>query len=533
MPYINSSGTGPVLRRETLYEPIVRRPCPSRRTRTRGCSVREFDTFRHVADTAPDGVFIATTDGRLVYANATTAKMTGYSLDQLVVMDIAALVAPDYIDTVRHRFDAVAGGGEVNERLNSRLLRNDGSPMEVVLTFGLTRWESDGAVVCIARDVTNRRHAERALRESERRVRAIIDNTPGCVYHYEVKDGVRSPMLYVGPGLADIVGPNIAESLENRAENFIALIHPDDIDRLTKLGVFDPNSAEPVDVEYRVRHEDGSYRWIRSIARPHPTENGAVRWHGLFQDIDARKRAEERLLRMDRMETVGTIAGGVSHEVYNALYPASVYLDRLAELVDDGGELDRDRINRMVTNCRAAIQRAIDMAQSITKYARIAGDESIQIIRLREFVDSLLDNYPAIKDRPVETEIEINAALMVEMNGSHAASLLGNLIGNAVDALAKTESPRLRIAAEMIEMPGGSVAGDKGPSVCMTVTDNGPGMDRGTAERIFEPFFTTKADEGTGLGLAVCRRIVDPYRGEISVESTPGQGTTFTITLPL
>jgi len=183
-----------------------------------------------------------------------------------------------------------------------------------------------------------RRQHYAALREREERFRAVAQNVPGAVFAYDINpDGHRTP-IYVGPGFEKLIGRGPAGRLAAGLNDvFFELLHPDDLDALRRAGVFEPDYAEPVDLEYRFRTDGESYRWVRSIAHPSRLENGSLRWHGVLVDIDDRKAAEEALRResLFRETVIQSCAEGlcVCHDLPEHPYVAfTVWNRRMNEI---------------------------------------------------------------------------------------------------------------------------------------------------------------------------------------------------------
>ncbi len=479
------------------------------------------DTFRQLADSANDGIIIVDEAGRHRYVNQAMADMTGYTLEELADLGMSDIVPAEDLAQLKERMIQRMSGGNPPSRYELVLRHKDGHHINAEISTSITEIEGRRAVFGIFRDVTPRLEAEQALRRNEQWLRAMIENTPGCVYNYDSVDGRRREMLYVGKGLNDLLGPNLAASLDNHPEKFIELIHPEDYKHLDAAGVFDTGSTTPVDVEYRLRTEDGSYKWIRSIARAYPVDTHTVRWYGLFLDIDANKKAEERLRQLERTETIGTVSGSIAHEVYNALYPASISVDKLKKLIESDAEIDRARFAHLVQLVEDAVRRAKSMTESISKFAKLAAEEEVHSIPLREFISEVLSGFPSVKARQISIRVQVPEGMTLQMNRIHASSLLGNLVGNSVDAVANEDDRNIEI-----------VARHQNGFITIEISDSGHGIDSDTAERIFELFFTTKSVSGTGLGLAICRRIVDLYGGRIALTSQPGKSARFTVTVP-
>jgi len=151
------------------------------------------------------------------------------------------------------------------------------------------RWH--GALI----DITDRRAAEEALRTSEQRFQILADNLPGAVFSYDVDENQRRTPVYVGGGFERLIGKSFARRIrEGDMDWFFELIHADDLQRMYEEGQFEASFSDPVDHEYRLRTEYGSYRWVRAIASPIRLDETTLRWHGLVIDISERKYAEER-----------------------------------------------------------------------------------------------------------------------------------------------------------------------------------------------------------------------------------------------
>jgi len=483
--------------------------------------VTESSTFRNLVDVADDGVVIADKTGRHLYANEGMATLTGYTREELCTIGALDLLTPEERDRILSRIETRVAGQPASNQCETVIVKKDGSRLIVSVTSGSTTWDGSPAGFAIFRDMTETRQTERALRQSQERFQNIIEKTPGCIYSYTVRDGKTREDLYVGPYLQNLLGESLAKSLGTNVGAFIALIHPEDRERMGTIGVMDPGATESVDIEYRVKIESGVYRWIRSIAWPYKVDETTVQWAGVFLDIDESKRTEQRLRQVERIETVGSVAGSLAHEVNNSLYPATVSIEKIQSLLAGEEPIDLARLRTLARMVDGSLTRASNMVQSITHFARLAAQDKIERFGLSTFVYSVLAECPDIGLQDIKTTVDIDPGISLTMNRAHAASLLGNLIGNAIDALEGQPAGTIRVCARQ-----------EGESVRIEVVDNGVGIEADTIEHIFEPFFSTKAGRGTGLGLAICRRIAELYSGELTVESTAGEGAVFTLVLP-
>ncbi len=235
------------------------------------------------------------------------------------------------------------------------------------------------------------------------------------------------------------------------------------------------------------------------------------------------RRLEEtrrQLLRTERLATLGTLAGGVGHELKNVAMIQQLCVDEARDLVDDG-TLDREFLRQL----EAVDEHLVNHANRLLNLARPGPDYAEPMDLRAVIMDTLeiLDGSGRTKYIPIRTKLP-DTPLMVRVNRARIEQILINLVGNAVDAIAGQEEQQIRVMAAL------SADGER---VACEVGDTGPGIAPDKLECIFDPFFTTKPpDRGTGLGLPVVRQIVASYGSELSVYSVVGMGTVFSFDLP-
>jgi signal transduction histidine kinase len=240
-----------------------------------------------------------------------------------------------------------------------------------------------------------------------------------------------------------------------------------------------------------------------------------------------REALQKQLRHRQRLETVGTLAGGIAHEFNNVLVPIILFTEMALHDLP-ASSASRSDLERVLT----AAQRAKDVVMKILTFSRELGDVQLALIDLRTVIADGLTLFSALASPSIEIRTEIGDAIApVRADATLAVHLVINLCTNAYQAMQGTQGGVLTIG--LCNHRNSPIDGETGPRVEFWVSDTGHGMDPMTAERIFEPFFTTRSvGEGTGLGLSIVHGIVESFGANIVVETEPGKGSTFRIYFP-
>ncbi|MEW5924803.1 MAG: HAMP domain-containing sensor histidine kinase [Candidatus Zixiibacteriota bacterium] len=235
------------------------------------------------------------------------------------------------------------------------------------------------------------------------------------------------------------------------------------------------------------------------------------------------KRTQEKLIAAEKYKQAKGIAGGVAHEIHNALSPALNSLDKLGRLLESGRIDDAERVARLIDLTGRAINRANNMTQLVTRYSRLDLEKSDDLVNLKHIIENVIEEHETIIQKlGVSINTKINDGLVIRCFEAHAYSLINNIFINALDAMTGVENRLLTITAQ-----------NSDNNAHIEVEDSGSGIPEENIERIFDVFFSTKPSSGTGLGLAIVKKIVDLYNGSIQVHSSLDMGTKFIILLPL
>jgi len=241
------------------------------------------------------------------------------------------------------------------------------------------------------------------------------------------------------------------------------------------------------------------------------------------QDITERKEAQRQLqvASQKRYNQVKEIAGGVSHEIFNALFPATSCLSKLSQRIDlnQADEIARNR--KLIQVVENAVQRAVEMTELVTEYSKLESDRKVEEVSLQAILqETLLANESRIEELKVKVKLEVSGDFLLKCHRPHVYSLFNNLMVNALDSLAEVKQRSISI----------SVC-EKGGRLSVEFSDSGVGIPPENIDKIFDAFFSTKPRTGTGLGLAVSKKIVELYSGSIEVNSSLDKGTKFIILL--
>ena len=386
-------------------------------------------------------------------------------------------------------------------------------------------------------DITERKRAEAALRESERRFRDLVSGIDAIVWEADPDPDLR--FTFVSKRAEELLGYPVERWLAEPgfAANFF---HPDDRERVIEQDKQAIKNGEDFELEYRMLAADGRTVWFHEIVRVEAHDDGRARkLRGIMVDVTAqrsaeseRNRLEEQLRQSQKIEAIGRLAGGIAHDFNNLLTVISSYsvlaLNRL-----DGRD---PSLRRDIEEVKKSAERAAALTRQLLAFSR---KQILQPKRLD--LNAVVAEAEKLLRRLIGEDIELVCVFgeglgRVEVDPGQLEQVILNLAVNARDAMPK--GGKLAIETMNVELDE-SYARDyadvrPGSYVVLAVSDNGCGMDAETKAHAFEPFFTTKeVGKGTGLGLATVYGIIEQSGGHISVTSEPGEGATFKVYLPM
>lgn len=368
-----------------------------------------------------------------------------------------------------------------------------------------------------------------ALRASEERYALAVQGSNDGIWDLNLATGEA----YHSPRWKSILGYGGDEIIDSNKE-WESRVHPDDYQKVMEAGkAYEEGRAPSFEIEYRLRHKDGDYRWALTRGACLRDSHGrAFRMAGSLTDITEHKKLEQQLLQSQKMESVGILAGGVAHEFNNLLTAISGYGQILQETIS----VDEELSSESIANLMKAADRAAELTRGLLAFSR-----KQLIIPKPLHIGKLINNAGKLIQRVIGEDIEFSSCffgknLLVKADPGQVEQVLMNLATNARDAM--PHGGRLTVTTRQVVVKKGSEAQydlpEPGKYALISVADTGMGIDKKSQEKIFEPFYTTKeVGKGTGLGLSIVHGIIKQHNGSILVSSEPGNGTTFNIYLPL
>ena len=484
-------------------------------------------------DSALDAIVGMDGEGLVTEFNPAAERIFGYSRDVVLGRPLGELIVPPRLrEAHRQGFERVLAGAAprlLGERTELTAMRADGSEFPVELTISRTQ-EQPVLFTGFIRDLSERRDAEHALAESEKRYRRIVETTSEGIWMLDADHRTS----FVNPRMAEILGYRPQDMLGKHPFDFT---HEESME-VVREALDRRREGVREAYQHRLRHRDGREVYAFMSASALFEEDGSYGGSlamvtDVTEYVHAEREREElqmQLHQSQRLETVGKLAGGVAHDFNNLLAVILNYADYLKEEVADNSDAKEG-----LEEIRRAAERGAALTGRLLAFSRrdSGRPETLELPRVVGDVRRLLER---TLGKTVELEINMAEELSpVTVDVHQLEQVLLNLAINARDAMP---------AGGRLQMNLGDVVLDEaearrrtealpGRYARIEVTDTGTGMDPDVADHAFDPFFTTKpAGEGTGLGLAMIYGIVTSAGGHLTLDSAPGEGTTIAVHLP-
>ncbi len=488
---------------------------------------RSEERYKELVENANDIIYMHDLAGNFTSINKEAERVTGYTRDEALKMNIDSVLAPEYVD-VAHQMLSYKVQEVDPARYELEMVCKNGRRVPIeISTRVIYKDRKAVGVQGVARDISERKRAEEKLRESEEKYRTLFNNAEVGIFRSRL-DG--SEVLEVNRRFLDIVGMTLEETLGKPSVNLWA--DPKEREEMVKRLVAD---GSVLGFECKMLNKRrGDVRNCLTSLRLYP-EQGML--EGTLLDITSRKRVEAekeklqaQLQQAQKMEAVGSLAGGVAHDFNNLLTVITGYSELLLQKIGKESPMHGE-----VEQIKSAGERAASLTQQLLAFSRK------QIIEPKVMqLDRLVAEVLAMMSRLIGEDIALQATTgkslgSVKVDPGQFQQILMNLVVNARDAM--PNGGKIMIETANVDLDEEYCAlhpfVKPGRFVMLAVSDTGNGMSEEIKAHIFEPFFTTKErGSGTGLGLATTYGAVKQSGGYIEVYSKIGKGTTFKIYLP-
>ncbi|MEW6126838.1 MAG: PAS domain S-box protein [Acidobacteriota bacterium] len=488
-------------------------------------------------EAAANAIVITNRDGVVEWVNAAFANLTGYASEEVIGNKPSVLKSGEhpkefYENLWRSILDGKTWRGEIVNR------RKDGALYyeEMTITPVQNGKHEIEHFIAIKQDITERKRVEKDLERREKLYRLLAENMADVVW---VLDPINMKYKYVSPSVERLIGYTVNEIIAQPINHYLAAASWEDVKsslsaRVKQFLQFGKDDASEL-YEVQQIHKNGSIVWVEVTGTITRNDDGEIEIIGSSRDITQRKQTEvnlkqvqSELYQAQKLESIGRLAGGIAHDLNNALVPIIGYSELLAK------ELPKDSYQLLnLRHVLTAADRAAKLVRQILAFSRK------QIMQLETLnLNEVISDFAKMLNRLIGEDIAFQTRLSphlypVKADKTQLEQVLMNLAVNARDAMPDGGNLMIETTNVALNEQALAVGMQPGDYVLLSISDTGHGMDEATQQRIFEPFYTTKeSGKGTGLGLSTVFGIVKQHNGDIRVYSEPGVGTVFNIYLP-
>ncbi len=526
------------------------------------------EKYRTLMENMNDIVMMVDNDDRVLYVNKKFSEKLGYS-DNEIIGEIGykkLLVSEDQEVIIKANKERTKN---VISQYETTFIAKDGSKIDFFISGAPVRDPEGKIIGSIGNmiDITERKQAEKALKESQQLFQALAQVSPVGIFRTKA-DGYTT---YVNPKWMELSGLTFEEAI---GDGWLIAVHPEDKEMLRGNWKSHSGKSENSTAEYRFIKPDGSIVWVLGNAEPEIIDNKIMGYIGTITDITEKKiiekelekhrnhleflvkdRTEElatsneellstneelhkqreelevvlknlqntqkQLVQAEKMASLGVLASGVAHEINNPLNFIKGGIFGLEQYFDENLKEHKEEVSPLIEGIHTGVERAANIVTSLNHYSRRDDSKLVECD-----IHSIIDNCLVILRNQIINRIDIKKNYSPKLHSLygnegklHQAML--NVLSNAVQAIDNKGVINVKTTASKHK-------------ITIFVSDTGCGISTENMPKIFDPFFTTKeAGKGTGLGLSITHNILEEHNGTIEVESSLGNGSSVKITLPL
>lgn len=481
--------------------------------------------LQQILDTSSVAIFLVDKAGRITQANRRMAEMFGRAMEELVGREYVELVHPSERETGRKMMLALLASEIQSVDLERHYWRKEGTEFWGHLAgrrFHDVHGNELGLIGVIS-DVTERKRAEDACRESERSLITLMGNLPGMAYR--CRNDQDWTMEYVNEGVRELTGYQPSDLVGNAKVAYNDLIDLEDKQAVWDAVQKSVQQKQKFTMNYRIRTADGRKKWVWEQGQGVFSEAGdLLALEGFIIDVSERRLLEEERHRAQKLESVGTLAGGIAHDFNNLLQGIFGYIS-MAKLTID----QKEKALAMLEQAEKAMHQSVSLTSQLLTFSK-GGKPVKKVLALQPIIENAV-KFSLSGSRVNHTISFADDLPMVEADEGQIMQVVQNIVLNADQAM--PEGGTIAITARNVAVHGPGIPAGLAPGdyVSLAVQDSGVGIPERYLTKIFDPYFSTK-EKGSGLGLATSYSIIKNHGGVIDVSSAPGKGTIFTVYLP-
>ncbi len=461
--------------------------------------------YRLIADNMNDLIVVYNLEGTVSYASPSYERVLGVKPEEYVGQHAACFIHKEDTPYVLSQFaEAIQQQSSFSVEFRKR---NKAGKYLYFETLSMPVWNDEGELkeyVGVSRDITDRKYAEIALRESEERYRLIAENS------YDLIRVINADLkiVYTSPSYQTVLGFTPEDMLE---QDLFQEMHPEDVERIKGKLEELISTREPQLVEFRRKHKDGHWVWLESVGTLVLDKDGNTKHNVIVsRNISERKKTEELLKRAEKLAVIGQLSAAVAHEIRNPLTSVKGFIQLKEESI---GKEIKDLLFSEIEQ----IERVVNEFLSFAK-PQVPNYKQVDISMVVQQTLTIIEKQAIYKQIQLQTHLEKNLPA-VFCDEQKIKQVLFNVIKNAMESM--ENKGKLFVQTQI-----------RDAYVVIKVKDEGCGITKEKLSRLGEPFYSNK-EKGTGLGLMVCFKIIEEHKGRIEVDSEVEKGTTVTIHLPI
>ncbi len=498
--------------------------------------------LQHAMDHYADLVFLIKPDGSFTYFNRSACKTLNFTASEMTKKVYSDIDFSCRKDEFSNFWNKVNKSGVL--KTESFFVTKSGSLIPVEVLASHVSFDEKEILCLLARDITERKQAETALRQSEEKYRRLVENANSIILELDTNGSINFINQYgaefFGFSQQELPGRNAYETIFSKVVTQASSIS----EYFAELKASPDKTRGNIEVVHRSGTGQKLHvAWtIRAITTEETdqldTQKRVTGFLCIGNDISAIKDLETRLRQSQKMEALGTLARGIAHDFNNIL---SIILSQ-AEMMEMYDAIPEGPPKKRLKKILGACQRGEELVEQVLSFSR-HHEPVVKRFCVKSVIEDTKRFLETVLPRHIDLELHLNDNdLEILGDPTQISQVIVNLCTNAAHAISD-EGGNIEISIDRIitndiddidsRSPEKEINSKTQGYIRIKVKDNGCGMDAATIERIFDPYFTTKPKgKGTGLGLSVVHRIVEEHHGRIEVSSEPGKGTTFSILLP-